>query len=142
MSSAEISIKLSMISILLSTDCVSIAIVSIVLSIVRLVSSIISIELCMVSRSSANKSTLLSVVQIFAKRAIMGEYFQEKGWGVDKIISWIDKKIKDKSDWFLSAEEAVYYGFADGVLGNKGFETINKIRSGKKYKGNINGGIY
>ena len=32
-----------------------------------------------------------------------------------------------KEDWILTSKEAVEYGFADVVLGQEGYETINKI---------------
>ena len=42
--------------------------------------------------------------------------------------AYIKKKIGAKQDWYMSAEEAVAHGFADGILGTKGYETISKIR--------------
>jgi len=74
------------------------------------------------------------MLQIFAERAIMGRYFREREYSLKQVKAYIDRKIKSRSDWYLSAEEAVDYGFADGVLGEKGFETIGKCRNGRKYK--------
>lgn len=79
-----------------------------------------------------NEKNCKRMLQIFAQRAVFGKYFTDRNYGVKKTMSFIDGKIKQSSDWYLSAEEAVYYGFADGVLGEKGFETISKIRSGRK----------
>ena len=31
-------------------------------------------------------------------------------------------------DWYLSANEAVYYGFADGVLSTRRFKDIDSIK--------------
>jgi ATP-dependent Clp protease protease subunit len=72
------------------------------------------------------------MLQIFAQRAILGKYFKDRNYGLKKTMSFIDSKIKQSSDWYLNAEEAVYYGFADGILGEKGFESLAKIRSGRK----------
>ena len=36
--------------------------------------------------------------------------------------------MQQKGDWWLGAEESVYYGFADGILGQKEYETIAQIR--------------
>ena len=44
------------------------------------------------------------------------------------IISQLD----NKSDWILNAEEAVYYGFADGVLGDRKFTTIDRLKNRKR----------
>jgi ATP-dependent protease ClpP protease subunit len=75
------------------------------------------------------------MLQIFAERAVVGPYFKERKFSVGKVKSFIDRKIKEKVDWYLTSEEAVYYGIADGILGQKPFETIEKCRSGKKWKG-------
>lgn len=40
---------------------------------------------------------------------------------------FIDAKIKDKSDWWLTAQEAVNYGFADGIFQQPGFEEISSF---------------
>jgi len=74
------------------------------------------------------------MLQIFAQRAIDGKFFKDRSYGIRKTMNIIDQKIKAFSDWYLDAEQAVYYGFADGILGEKGFETISKIRVGRKKK--------
>ena len=37
-------------------------------------------------------------------------------------------QLANKSDWILDANEAVYYGFADGVLGSKKYPNIEAIK--------------
>ena len=44
------------------------------------------------------------------------------------VVKFIDQKIRKLGDWNLSAEEAVYYGFCDGVFGSSGYETLENIR--------------
>ena len=83
-----------------------------------------------------NDKACKRMLHIFAERAKNGKFFKERGDSVGKIKSYIDKKIQSKVDWYLTAEEAVYYGFADGILGEKGFER-SKVRSGSKYKGKL-----
>lgn len=73
------------------------------------------------------------MLHIFGERAVNGQYFKERKYTLRKTINFIDAKIRQVGDWFLNAEEAVYYGFADGVMGSKGFENIKKIRMGKKW---------
>jgi len=72
------------------------------------------------------------MLEIFAQKAIKGRYFKDRKYSLKRTMTFIDHKIKQAGDWYLSPEEAVYYGFADGILGEKGFETIEKIRSGRK----------
>lgn len=81
-----------------------------------------------------NERSCKRMLEIFAQRAVLGKYFKDRNYGLRKTINFIDSKIKQTSDWYLSAEEAIYYGFADGILGEKGFETTAKIRSGRKKK--------
>lgn len=81
-----------------------------------------------------NERSCRRMLQIFAQRALTGKFFAERNYKIKKIMSFIDSKIKQYSDWYLSADEAVYYGFADGVLGQKGFETIAKIKKVRKNK--------
>lgn len=78
-----------------------------------------------------NERACKRMLQVFAQRAVHGKYFKDRNYNIKKTIGFIDSKIKQNVDWYLSAEEAVYYGFADGVLGEKGFE-LNKIRTGRK----------
>lgn len=86
------------------------------------------------SAVDSNERACVKMLKIFAERAVNGPYFQEKGWTVEQIASYFDKKIRHVSDWYLTAEEAVHYGLADGILGCPGFETFAKIRAKRKYK--------
>ena len=38
-------------------------------------------------------------------------------------------QLATKRDWILTAEEAVDYGFADGILGSKKFPNIEYIKN-------------
>ena len=81
-----------------------------------------------------NEKYCRRMLQIFAERAVAGKYFKERKYSVKKAMTFIDQKIRHNGDWYLMPDEAVYYGFADGIFGEKGFETVAKIRSGKKRK--------
>jgi ATP-dependent protease ClpP protease subunit len=76
------------------------------------------------------------MLRIYAKRCIYGEHFQKRYKSIteEKVMSFIEKQMKDHHDWWISSEEAVYYGFMDGILGEPGFETIDKIRVNRKAK--------
>lgn len=73
------------------------------------------------------------MLQIFGERAVNGQYFKERKYTLRRTMNFIDAKIRQVGDWFLTAEEAVYYGFADGIMGSKGFENVKKIRTGRKW---------
>lgn len=75
-----------------------------------------------------NKKTDMTMLRLYAGRAVGGPFFRNKEMGENDVIRFIDQKIRKLGDWNLSAEEAVYYGLADGVLGSAGFESLDKIR--------------
>lgn len=56
---------------------------------------------------------------IYADSCYRGKYFKDKYGGtkdsIPKVNAWLKRKLKD-GDWFLNAEDCVYYGFADKVL--------------------------
>jgi ATP-dependent Clp protease protease subunit len=79
-----------------------------------------------------NEKNCKRMLEIFAQRAVSGKYFTDRNYGIKKTMSFIDAKIRQSSDWYLTAEESIYYGFADGIFGEKGFESITKIRRGRK----------
>lgn len=87
------------------------------------------------SAVDSNEKARKRMLQVFARRAKVGPFFAERNYSESKIKAYIDRKIKDKSDWYMPAEEAIYYGFADFILGDKGCETMEKVRIDKKYKG-------
>ena len=68
------------------------------------------------------------MIEIYAHRCINGLYFKEKKYTLDKVKKYLYKKLKD-GDWYLKPEEAVYYGFADGVLGSRKHPNIDSLIS-------------
>ena len=55
-----------------------------------------------------------------------GERF--KGMSKAKAKSWIRRKLESKEDWWLTAEDAVTYGFVDGVVGSKKYKSITDVK--------------
>jgi len=90
--------------------------------------------LAFMSAADASKKVAERMLRIYAKRCINGEYFQNhyKTLTEDKVMAFLTRKMQERGDWWLDAEKSVYYGFCDGVLGDQGFETMDKIRNAKK----------
>jgi ATP-dependent Clp protease protease subunit len=88
------------------------------------------------SSADFRKKYTPKMLKIYAKRCIKGKFFQEyyKTPTEEKVMRFIEKQMKEKGDWWMDSEEAVNYGFADGVLGQPGFETIEKIRTNRKMR--------
>jgi ATP-dependent protease ClpP protease subunit len=58
------------------------------------------------------------MIDIYASRCIKGKYFKEKygsDVSIEKVKNFIYRKLKS-GDWYMNADDAVYYGFADGVI--------------------------
>jgi len=69
------------------------------------------------------------MLMFFAERAINGKYFKEKRASkVEYAYNFFETKLKEKIDWYLDAEEAVYYGLADGVLGDRKFKDLDTLK--------------
>ena len=46
---------------------------------------------------------------------------------MSQVESHIKRKLEAKEDWWMSSEDSVKYGFCDHIVGEKGFETVDKI---------------
>ena len=58
----------------------------------------------------------------------------KKKMTIKEVTTYIENKIQKNTDWYMDAHEATYYGFADGIIGEKGL----KISFGKKKKSKRN----
>jgi len=69
------------------------------------------------------------MLDIYTEGVVKGKYMKDNYTGVneEKVKNFLKRKFKD-GDWYLDAEEAVYYGFADGVLKSKQFPTIDSLK--------------
>lgn len=67
------------------------------------------------------------MMKIYVDRCVKGKYFKEKGSDHAAVLRFLKDKLR--TDWYMSAEEAVYYGFADKVLTKT---TYNNARTIKK----------
>lgn len=69
------------------------------------------------------------MLTIFSERAIKGPFFRKKkSTTVQSVYNFFDKKLKDKVDWYMTAEEAVHYGLADDILGGKDYPDLGTLR--------------
>jgi len=54
---------------------------------------------------------------------------KEKNWKRMMVRKHIVSQLATKRDWILTSDEAVRYGFADGVLGTKKYPNIEYIKN-------------
>jgi ATP-dependent protease ClpP protease subunit len=53
---------------------------------------------------------------IYAERCVNGAFFKKKQYTLEKTKNFLKRKLKS-GDWYLSAEDALKYGFIDGING-------------------------
>ena len=59
-----------------------------------------------------------TMIDIYAQSCVGGKYFKEKYGSspdIEKVKTYLFRKLKS-GDWYISAEDAVYYGFADEII--------------------------
>jgi ATP-dependent protease ClpP protease subunit len=66
------------------------------------------------------------MLEIYGKTCKKGLKFDGKTEG--QIRKAIRDKMDKKEDWFLVGQEIVDYGFAHGVFGNEGFESMTQLK--------------
>lgn len=79
-----------------------------------------------------NEQECDKMVDIFTDRCMESKMAKEKNWKRMMAKKHIVSQLANKCDWILTAEEAVNYGFADGVLGTKKFPNIDYIKTNIK----------
>ncbi len=64
----------------------------------------------------------------YAEAVSDGEYFS--GMSPTKIKNYIARRLQEKHDWWLSSEDALYYGFVDGIIGSEEYPTVGDALRG------------
>ena len=77
------------------------------------------------SGAELEKKFVSIMLGIYAKRCKESKKLGKKS--IKAIHTFLDKKIKEKQEWYLNARETVEYGLADAVLGDKGYENITAL---------------
>ena len=70
-----------------------------------------------------------TMLDIYVEKCMKGKFFKEKfeDLSESKVRSYIKRKLKD-GDWYIDSNEAVYYGFADGVLSTRKYRGISSLK--------------
>lgn len=76
-----------------------------------------------------NEKECDKMVDVFTDRCMNSSIFKEKNWKRMMAKKHIVSQLANKCDWILTAEEAVNYGFADGILGSKKFPNIDFLKT-------------
>jgi ATP-dependent protease ClpP protease subunit len=76
-----------------------------------------------------NEKECDKMLEIFTDKCMHSPICKEKKWKRMMAKKHIMSQINNQCDWILTAEEAVKYGFADGVLGSIEFPTIDCLKN-------------
>ncbi len=57
-----------------------------------------------------------TMFEIYAERCVNGEIFKNGNMTKENVADYLELQVKENSDWWLSATDAVKYGFADEVF--------------------------
>lgn len=92
-------------------------------------SSISGDHLTVQNASKLDKKNTETMIDIYANKCVSGRYFKESysDINLEKIKNYLKRKLKD-GDWYLDANEAVYYGFADFVLDTRRCKNIESLK--------------
>lgn len=70
------------------------------------------------NQAEYERRTASIMFDIYAKRCVDGQFYKDKFGkkpSEKQVKQFLIRKLKS-GDWYLNAEEAVYYGFADGII--------------------------
>lgn len=56
------------------------------------------------------------MLNIYAKRCSKGPHAKENGMDIKKTYNFIRNKIEKLTDWWMTAEDSIYYGFMDKMI--------------------------
>ena len=72
------------------------------------------------------------MLNIYTESALDSEAY--KGKSKRQVKSFIDKGIRLKQEWYMSARDAIKHGYADAIFGDNGYEDMETIKDiGIKY---------
>lgn len=81
-----------------------------------------------------NEKECDKMVDIFTDKCAQSSLAKEKNWKRMMAKKHIISQLANKCDWILTANEAVEYNFADGVLGSKRFPNTDELKNTIKRK--------
>ena len=78
-----------------------------------------------VSGVNHTKIALKAMYDMYTDACTNGEFFTDKT--NNQVKKYIQNQLNTKEDWIFNGRDAVWYGFADGVLGDEGYKDVLRI---------------
>ena len=68
------------------------------------------------------------MIDIYTDKCIKGKFFKDRSYSRAKTKAYIKRKLESSVDWYMSAQEAVDFGFADKVLTRTEYLNVREIK--------------
>lgn len=68
------------------------------------------------SAAASNKLWRNKMLNIYAERCINGEFFSKRKYSLSRVKGYLNLKMRNNSDWYLSPDECLEYGFCDKII--------------------------
>lgn len=68
------------------------------------------------------------MIDIYTDKCIKGKFFTDRSYSRAKTKAYIKRKLESSVDWYMSAQEAVDFGFADKVLTRTEYLNVREIK--------------
>jgi ATP-dependent protease ClpP protease subunit len=83
----------------------------------------------MINYVSMTEKMRSSMVEIYAQKLKDSPFIKKKGakYGINYAREFVTRKLNE-GDWYMTAEEAVFYGLVDDILGAGKYTTIKSLK--------------
>ena len=68
------------------------------------------------SAASSNKLWRARMLGIYAERCLNGEFFRNRKYSLSRIKGYLNNKVRNCSDWYMTPDECLDYGFVDKII--------------------------
>lgn len=68
------------------------------------------------SAASSNKLWRAKMLGIYAERCLKGEFFKSRKYSLSRIKGYINLKVRNSSDWYMTPDECLDYGLVDKII--------------------------
>jgi len=69
------------------------------------------------------------MIDLYAARCVKGPFFRRRKMSREKVREYLRHEMNERREWYMTPQQAVDFGFMDGIFGERGFRTIEEIRS-------------
>ena len=68
------------------------------------------------SAASSNKLWRSKMLNIYSERCVFGDFFRSRKYSLSRVKGYLNTKVRNSSDWYMTPEECLDYGFVDRII--------------------------